>query len=56
MDKLEKAMAQAKANMELSGFVITDEHDKLIRSRLKNEITEEQFQKKAIELSKKKRV
>ncbi|MFV8829151.1 hypothetical protein [Alkalihalobacterium sp. APHAB7] len=40
---LEKAFKQTKANLELSGFVITEKHEKLVREHLNGEISEEDF-------------
>lgn len=51
-DKLLKAMNQAKVTNEIENITIKDEHTSLVKARLKNEITEEEFQKKAKELIK----
>ena len=48
-ESLEKALTNAKASMELSGFTITDELVELVRSKLKGEITEEEFLKAVLE-------
>ncbi|MGD6831333.1 antitoxin VbhA family protein [Sutcliffiella halmapala] len=52
-ESYEKAMRNAKASMELSGFTITEEHMDLVRAKLKGEITEEEFLKIALEKAKK---
>ncbi|MBM7621194.1 hypothetical protein JOC95_003067 [Bacillus tianshenii] len=53
-ESYEKAMLNAKASMELSGFSITEEHLELVRAKLKGEITEEEFLKIALEKAKEK--
>ena len=52
--ELEKAIKQAKANLELSGFVITEKHEKLVRAHLNGEISEEDFIKTVLEYAKQK--
>ncbi|MFE7064303.1 antitoxin VbhA family protein [Sutcliffiella sp. NPDC057660] len=52
-ESYEKAIHNAKASMELSGFTITQEHMELVRAKLKGEITEEKFLKKVLEQAKK---
>lgn len=55
--KLEKAMKQAKVSNEIENKQIKPEHTALVRARLNNEISEEDFQqkvkKKVLELFKK---
>ncbi|MEW9052302.1 MAG: hypothetical protein AB2392_14180 [Neobacillus sp.] len=51
-EELEKALSNAKASMELSGFKITEEITHLVRTRLNREITEEEFLKVALEKAK----
>ena len=51
---LERALRNAKASMELSGFNITEEQEKLVRARLEGKISEEQFLKIAQEKAKEK--
>ncbi len=51
-EPIEKALRNAKASLEISGFNVTEKHEKLVRSRLNGEISEEEFLKKALELAK----
>lgn len=46
-EEIEKAMKNAKASMEISGFTLTPEHEELVRKKLMGEITEEEFLEKA---------
>lgn len=47
INKIEKAMKQAKVSIEIEeGIQIKPEHSVLVKSRLNNEITEEEFRKK----------
>lgn len=45
-EQVEKAMKQAKVSNEIENIEITDIHTALVRARLNNEITEEEFQEK----------
>lgn len=51
-EPIEKALRNAKASLEISGFNVTAKHEKLVQSRLNGEISEEEFLKKALELAK----
>ena len=51
-EPIEKALSNAKASLKLSGFNVTEKHEKLVRSKLNGEISEEEFLKKAIEIAK----
>ncbi|MCD8511820.1 MAG: antitoxin VbhA family protein [Bacillus sp. (in: Bacteria)] len=51
-NKYEKAMRNAKASMELSGFHITEKHEELVGKVLNGEITEEQFHEKVMKFVK----
>lgn len=53
-DKIDKAMKQAQVSNEIEGIEIKKEYTALIKSRLNNEITEEEFQQKVKELVSKK--
>lgn len=53
-ESYQKALRNAKASMEVSGFTITEEHMEMVRAKLKGEITEEEFLKLALEKAKKK--
>jgi uncharacterized membrane protein len=50
-EPIEKALRNAKASMQLSGFTVTEKHEKIVKSRLKGEISEEDFLKKVLEVS-----
>jgi hypothetical protein len=52
MDKIKKAMDQAKTSIEVDGIKVTSEQDALVRARLLDEITEEEFNKRAMKLIK----
>ncbi|MBM6618753.1 hypothetical protein [Bacillus suaedaesalsae] len=47
---IKKAMRNAKASLEISGYSITNEHEALIKSKLKGEISEEEFLRCAFEM------
>jgi hypothetical protein len=51
-EAIEKALRNAKASMEISGFKIPEEITKLVRSKLNGEISEEEFLKEALERAK----
>ncbi len=53
-ESFEKALRNAKASIEISGFNVTDEQIELVRSKLKGEISEEEFLKIALERAKEK--
>ena len=42
-DELQKAMRNAKASLELSGFKVQERHTELVRKALAKEITNEEF-------------
>lgn len=46
MMDIEKAMRQAEVSLGLEGFNIKEEQKKIVKSLLKNEITEQEFQKR----------
>ena len=46
-DSIEKAMRNAKASLELSGFKVEDYHTELVRKVLSGEMTNEEFLKEA---------
>ncbi|MEG7894681.1 hypothetical protein J0818_30345 [Bacillus cereus] len=41
-NKKDEAMKEARKSLELSGFQVTKEHDKLVSKQLENEISEEE--------------
>ncbi|HZG72216.1 MAG TPA: hypothetical protein VEY51_11845 [Chondromyces sp.] len=47
---IEKAMKQAKASLAMEGIKTTIVHDELVRSILTKEITEEEFEKRVMEI------
>lgn len=49
-EQVEKAMKQAKVSNEIENIEITDVHTTLVRARLNNEITEDEFQEKVKEI------
>jgi hypothetical protein len=49
--ELKKAMANAKASIEIEGLKITKESEKLVYERLIGNITEEEFLKRALEIA-----
>jgi hypothetical protein len=53
-DSIEKAMKNAKASLENSGFKVTEEHTDLVRKVLMKEMTDEEFLKEAKRLAEKK--
>ncbi|MEW8969993.1 MAG: hypothetical protein AB2411_05165 [Mesobacillus sp.] len=53
-DAIEKAMKNAKAALEISGFKVTEEHNDLVRKVLMKEMTNEEFLKEAKRLAEKK--
>ncbi|SHR09728.1 Uncharacterised protein [Mycobacteroides abscessus subsp. abscessus] len=50
--ELEKAMKQAESSLEIEGINLKEEHKKLVKSLLNNEISEEEFQQKVKDLLK----
>ncbi|NKE07076.1 antitoxin VbhA family protein [Mesobacillus selenatarsenatis] len=53
-DEIEKAMKNAKASLELSGFKVEDYHTELVRMLLTGEMTNEEFLKEAKRLAQEK--
>ncbi|WP_160719656.1 antitoxin VbhA family protein [Bacillus sp. USDA818B3_A] len=53
-DKIKKALANAKASVELEGLKVKPECMELVEKRLRNQITEEEFQEKVKQLVHKK--
>ncbi|WP_102261303.1 hypothetical protein [Mesobacillus jeotgali] len=53
-DSIEKAMKNAKASLEISGFKVTEEHTDLVRKALMKEMTDEEFLKEAKRFAEKK--
>ncbi|MGP1909987.1 hypothetical protein ACTSEZ_17580 [Metabacillus sp. JX24] len=51
---VKKALEQAKASIELEGNYITAEQKELVEKVIRNEITEGEFNKRVLELVKKK--
>ncbi|PLT29447.1 antitoxin VbhA family protein [Peribacillus deserti] len=47
---LKAAMSSAKASVEIEGFRISSEMDELVRKRLSEQISEEEFEKAIMEL------
>ncbi|OCA81595.1 hypothetical protein A8F94_22260 [Bacillus sp. FJAT-27225] len=47
-ERIDRAMKRAEASLAIDGFIITDEHRKLVRSRLQGSISEEEFLKKVL--------
>ena len=52
MDEIKKAMERSKHSIEMEGSEITPEMDELVRKSLKGEITDEEFEREAVKLSK----
>ncbi|MBB6454968.1 hypothetical protein HNQ94_003462 [Salirhabdus euzebyi] len=52
-EQVRKSMQQAKASIEIEGFVISKEQEDLVFKKLMGEITQEQFDKLALELASK---
>lgn len=50
--RIKNAMRNAKASLEVEGFEVNSEGSELVRKRLSNEITEEEFLKRAKDLAK----
>ncbi len=50
-EQIKKAMANAKASIELEGLVVKKEHEELVRKRLSGEISEEEFLEQAKKLA-----
>ncbi|WP_226086816.1 hypothetical protein [Mesobacillus sp. S13] len=50
-DAIEKAMKNAKASLEISGFKVTEENTELVRKALMKEMTNEEFLKEAKRLA-----
>lgn len=48
--RLENAMKQAKVSNEIENLEVKNEHTELVKARLKNEISEEEFQEKVKQL------
>lgn len=48
--QLDKALRSARASLEIEGFKVTTEHERLLRMKLKGEITEEEYQKKMLSI------
>lgn len=53
MNQIEKALANAKASLEIEGYNFTPEENELLLSVAKGEITHEEFLQKALEIAKK---
>jgi hypothetical protein len=49
MDKIGKAMQQAKTSIEAEGLRILPKYDELVRAKLMNQITDEEFNKLVME-------
>lgn len=49
-DRVDKAMKQAKASIQIEGFQIKEVHSELIKSILRGEISELEFKVKALEI------
>lgn len=41
--QIEQVMGEAKHSLEIEGFTITEEHTKLVKERLEESISEEDF-------------
>ncbi|MGM0842253.1 MAG: antitoxin VbhA family protein [Bacillota bacterium] len=52
--EIENAMRKARASLELDGFKVTAEMDKLVRSRMLGEITDEEFNREVMNIIKSK--
>ncbi|MGF7535479.1 hypothetical protein AAGG74_17645 [Bacillus mexicanus] len=48
--RLENAMKQAKVSNEIENLEVKNDHTELVKARLNNEITEEEFQEKVKKL------
>ncbi|SEN01334.1 hypothetical protein SAMN05192533_10846 [Mesobacillus persicus] len=53
MDKISRALANAKASVEFEGALVTKDMEELVRRRLIGELSEAQFLEEALVLSKK---
>lgn len=53
-DSIEKAMKNAKASLELTGFKVEEYHTELVRKILTGEMTNEEFLKEAKRLAQEK--
>lgn len=51
---IEQAMRNAKASLEISGFMVEDYHTELVRKVLTGEMTNEEFLKEAKRLAQEK--
>ncbi|MFE9945923.1 hypothetical protein ACFYP2_19700 [Bacillus velezensis] len=51
MNDFEKAMRYVRATLDFEGLVLTEEEEKLLERRFHEEITEEEYIRKALELS-----
>ncbi|MBH0173643.1 hypothetical protein IHV09_08745 [Fictibacillus sp. 23RED33] len=52
MDKIKKAMEQARTSIEVDGVIISPEQEALVRAKLLKEITEEEFNQQLMKLIK----
>ena len=50
-EKIENAMKNAQASLEIDGLSLTEAQIQLVRDRLKGKITEEEFLKKAYDMA-----
>ncbi|WML60581.1 antitoxin VbhA family protein [Neobacillus sp. PS2-9] len=50
-EKIENAMKNARASLEINGLSLTEAQIQLVRDRLKGKITEEEFLKKANDMA-----
>lgn len=50
--KVEQALKNSKASIEIEGFVVKPEYDDLVRRRLLDEISKEEFIRIALKLAK----
>lgn len=50
-ERIENAMKNARASLEIDGLSLTEAQIQLVRDRLKGKITEEEFLKKAYDMA-----
>ncbi|MEH7436769.1 antitoxin VbhA family protein [Neobacillus drentensis] len=50
-ERIENAMKNARASLEIDGLYLTEAQIQLVRDRLKGKITEEEFLKKAYDMA-----
>jgi hypothetical protein len=49
LDNVEKAMKQAKVSIEAEGLKVLEKYDEIVKARLLNKISEEEYKKLVME-------